>query len=84
MIRPWKVVGRYRAKRRAARARAALAEKLFLQATERLLQDYEWRQAWPTSRRRSAEIIAEQVLNRRGVSPGDQDGQAQEPAPRSG
>jgi hypothetical protein len=65
MIRPWKVTAQYLAKRRAAKARASLAEELFLEAAKRLIEENDWRTGRHSSRS-TADIIAEQVLGRPG------------------
>jgi hypothetical protein len=67
MIRPWRAVAQRLAKRRADKARAALAEKLFLEAAKRLIEEDEWRASRHYHRRHpsSAQIIAEQAWARR-------------------
>jgi hypothetical protein len=66
MIRPWKAAAQHLAKRRAAKARAALAEELFIEATRRLIEENDWHRPRPYRRRpSSAQIIAEQAWARR-------------------
>jgi hypothetical protein len=69
MIRPWKVTAQYLAKRRAAKARASLAEELFLEAAKRLIEENDWRTGRHSSRSTAAVLPpADPVRPEHGVS----------------